>query len=106
MSVGDIYPNLTQSSFNNTLSNSNLVMGPIYTNNVMQINHERVSISGALLVNDVDIGSTLSDMMKVLMVIQRDLDMERRYPRLKEAYDNYNKVLSDYQLIDDMKGNK
>jgi len=63
-----------------------------------------VSIKGTLDLNGVDVGSALADIMATLNVIKRDLKMEERYPKIKEAYDAYHKLLEDYKLIDMMKG--
>lgn len=63
-----------------------------------------VKVKGNLDLNGVDVGSALADIMSTLLIVKRDLKMEDRYPKIKEAYDAYNKILEDYRLIDIMKG--
>lgn len=63
-----------------------------------------VSVKGTLDLNGIDVGSALTDIMSTLAVVKRDLKMEERYPKLKEAHDHYQKILEDYRLIDMMKG--
>lgn len=63
-----------------------------------------VKVKGNLDLNGVDVGSALADIMTTLLVVKRDLKMEERYPKIKEAYDAYHKLLEDYKLIDMMKG--
>jgi hypothetical protein len=73
---------------------------------VVSDNDRTVSVKGTLDLNGIDVGSALADIMATLNVIKRDLKMESRYPKLKEAYDHYHKILEDYKLIDMMKGEK
>jgi hypothetical protein len=61
-------------------------------------------VHGNLDLNGVDVGSALADIMSTLLVVKRDLKMEERYPKIKEAYDAYHKILENYKLIDMMKG--
>ena len=63
-----------------------------------------LKVKGTLDLNGMDVGGALTDIMETLMVVKRDLKMEERYPKLKEAYDHYHKILDDYKLIDMMKG--
>lgn len=86
--------------------NSGILTFPSSHNPVMVVSNAESSLSvkGTFDLNGVDVGSALTDIMETLNVIKRDLDMEKRYPKLKEAYDHYHKILDDYKLIDMMKG--
>ena len=70
---------------------------------VADVTTATMCVTGTFELNGVNIGNALNDIMDTLTVIKQDLDMEKRYPKLKEAYDAYNKILEDYKLIDMMK---
>lgn len=61
-------------------------------NNVGDIEIDGVSIRESL--------KSMNEIKKMLLILERDIDMEERYPELKEAYDNYNKILEHLQVIE------
>ena len=85
----------------NTFPNSH---NPVMVISDQENKNATVSVKGKLDLNGVDVGSALTDIMETLMIVKRDLKMEERYPKLKEAHDHYQKILEDYRLIDMMKG--
>lgn len=102
---------ITASAISNATINtydSGILTFPSSHDPVMVVSNSEASlkVNGTFDLNGVDVGSALADIMATLNVIKRDLDMEKRYPKLKEAYDHYHKILEDYKLIDMMKGEK
>lgn len=103
------YTTISASSISNATINcvdSGILTFPSSHDPVMVVSNAQssISVTGSFNLNGVDVGGALADIMATLTVIKRDLDMEKRYPKLKEAYDAYNKILEDYKLIDMMKG--
>lgn len=47
-----------------------------------------------LMENVEKLGERLEEFSKHLLILDRDKNMEERYPELKEAYDNYNNILN------------
>lgn len=64
---------------------------PLYSN-VGDIEVDGISIKESL--------KSINDIKKMLLILERDTVMEERYPELKEAYDNYNKLLKDLQVME------
>ena len=42
----------------------------------------------------------------MMNVIKRDYDLEGKYPTLKKAADNYNKLFDKYKTFEDLKAGK
>lgn len=51
----------------------------------------------------VNLNKTVQDLCAMMNVIKRDYDLEKKYPRLKTAADNYNKLLDKYKIFESMK---
>lgn len=50
---------------------------------------------------------TLEDMQKTLgVVLNRDFDLEAKYPKLKKAADDYHQQLEKYKMFDQLKDKK
>ena len=62
-----------------------------------------VSIDVPLKVNDRDILQELDEMRDSLLLLKRDVDMEAKYPRLKELKDEYEAALSLYKTFGTLK---
>lgn len=63
-------------------------------------------INTPLLVNDRDILKELDEMRDALLLLKRDVDMESKYPRLKELKDQYEQALEKYKTFDRIKDSK
>jgi hypothetical protein len=50
-----------------------------------------------------NLNKTVQDLCAMMIVIKRDYDLEKKYPRLKTAADNYNKLLDKYKIFESMK---
>jgi hypothetical protein len=59
-----------------------------------------------LLVNGRDVMKELDEMRDALLLLKRDVDMEARYPRLRELKDEYERALEKYKTFDAIKESK
>lgn len=65
-----------------------------------------VSVNRPLVVNDRDILQELDEMRDSLLLLKRDVDMEAKYPRLKELKEEYKAELAKYKTFDTLKESK
>jgi len=54
----------------------------------------------------VNLNKTVQDLCAMMNVIKRDYDLEGKYPTLKKAADNYNKLFDKYKTFEDLKAGK
>lgn len=59
-----------------------------------------------LLVDGRDVMKELDEMRDALLLLKRDVDMEAKYPRLKEIKDEYEAALAKYTTFDTLKESK
>ena len=59
-----------------------------------------------LVVNGRDVIKELDEMRDALLLLKRDVDMEAKYPRLKELKDEYERALEKYKTFDTLKESK
>ena len=59
-----------------------------------------------LIVNGRDVMKELDEMRDAMLLLRRDVDMEAKYPRLKEIKDEYEAALAKYATFDTLKGSK
>ena len=59
-----------------------------------------------LIVNGRDVMKELDEMRDVLLLLKRDVDMEAKYPRLKEIKEEYERALEKYKTFDSIKESK
>ncbi len=59
-----------------------------------------------LIVNGRDVMKELDEMRDVLLLLKRDVDMEAKYPKLKELKDQYEAALAKYKTFDTLKESK
>jgi hypothetical protein len=69
-------------------------------------NDNNVSVNRPLIVNDRNILKELDEMRDALLLLKRDVDMEAKYPRLKELKDRYEAELEKYKTYDRIKKSK
>ena len=62
-----------------------------------------IQCDGTLKVQGRDVLAELDEMRDALMLITRDVDMEAKYPKLKELKDAYAAQLAKYKTFDIMK---
>lgn len=65
-----------------------------------------IRIDSPLLVNGRDILKELDEMRDALLLLKRDVDMESKYPRLKELKDQYEQALEKYKTFERIKDSK
>ena len=65
-----------------------------------------IKCDGTLEVQGRDVLAELDEMRDALMLIKRDVDMEAKYPKLKELKDEYAKQLAKYKTFDAIKESK
>ncbi len=59
-----------------------------------------------LFVSGRDVMKELDEMRDSLLLLKRDVDMEAKYPRLKELKDEYERTLEKYKTFDTLKESK
>lgn len=59
-----------------------------------------------LIVNGRDVIKELDEMRDSLLLLKRDVDMEAKYPRLRELKDEYERALEKYKTFDTLKESK
>ena len=63
-------------------------------------------VDGKLEVQGRDILKELDEMRDALLLLKRDVDMEAKYPRLREIKDEYERALAKYTTFDTLKESK
>ena len=96
-----------------TISNSNAGIGAIGSTSIADA---KITIDGGengsmrvdvpLIVNGRDVMREIDEMRDAMLLLKRDVDMESKYPRLKEIKDEYEAALSKYITFDTLKESK
>lgn len=93
-----------------TTVNSGTITSNNISNSAITINGDptngSVKIDVPLLVNGRDVLKELDEMRDVMLLLKRDVDMEAKYPRLKEIKDEYEAALAKYTTFDTLKESK
>jgi hypothetical protein len=63
----------------------------------------KMSVDVPLIVNGRDVMKELDEMRDALLLLKRDVDMESKYPRLKELKDEYERALEKYKTFEALK---
>jgi len=83
------------------VSNSN---GYAITPNVTVNNDpSSLEVKGKIIHNGQDLEERLKTIERVLMIPERDPELERQYPKLKKKYDDYIKELEKYRTWERIK---
>ncbi len=86
-----------------TISNGNFSASTISSKSAIHVDNDRVSINAPLQVNGRDILKELDEMRDVMLLLRRDVDMEVKYPRLRELKDEYEAALEKYKTFERLK---
>jgi len=86
----------------NTITTTSIADSPI----TIDGSGDSVSVNRPLVVNDRDILKELDEMRDALLLLKRDVDMEAKYPRLRELKDQYEAELEKYKTFDTLKESK
>ena len=101
-----------------TVSNPNVGLGTIGSGAISStsISDSKITIDGGangsmrvdvpLIVNGRDVMKELDEMRDAMLLLKRDVDMEAKYPRLKEIKDEYEAALAKYTTFDTLKESK
>ena len=102
----------TMAGFNGsyTTSNPNVGVGAISSTTIADA---KITIDGGengsmrvdvpLLVNGRDVIKELDEMRDAMLLLKRDVDMEAKYPKLKELKDAYEEQLEKYKTFEALK---
>ena len=60
-------------------------------------NPASLEVKGNLVINGRDLEERLETIERVLMIPERDVELEKEFPKLKKAYDDYIKQLEKYR---------
>lgn len=63
-----------------------------------------LEIDGSILINGKDLEKRLATIENMLMIPERDILLEKKYPKLKKKYTEYMKLLSSYRMWENIKG--
>jgi hypothetical protein len=69
-------------------------------------NSTEVYIEGPLNVQGRNVLEELDEMRDILLLLRRDVDMEKKYPRLKELKEEYERTLEKYKTFESLRGKK
>jgi hypothetical protein len=72
----------------------------------MTIDNAGVSITKPLVVNGRDVMQELDELRDAVLLLTRHVDMEAKYPKLKELKDAYQAQLEKYKTFDALKESK
>lgn len=60
-------------------------------------NPASLDVKGNLVINGRDLEERLQTIERVLMIPERDIELEKEFPKLKKAYDAYMRELEKYK---------
>jgi hypothetical protein len=89
----------------NTFTNPTITASSV-ADSVITINggpNGSMKVDVPLIVNGRDIMKELDEMRDALLLLRRDVDMESKYPRLKEIKDEYERELEKYKTFEALK---
>jgi hypothetical protein len=79
----------------------------VANNPVMTIRESTtLEVKGNMVINGRDLEERLDTIEKVLMIPERDVKLEEKYPKLKKMYDEYIKELAKARMWESLKGTK
>ena len=73
---------------------------------INQTNPPELEVKGRMVLNGQDLEERLNTIEKVLHIPERDVNIERKHPKLNKLYDEYIKELSKYRMWQSIKGEK
>ena len=82
--------------------NSTQNYNPYITESTFPIEHT-LTVEGRAIVQGRDILTELDEMRNALLLLKRDVDMESKYPKLRELKDEYERALEKYKTFEALK---
>jgi hypothetical protein len=73
--------------------------------NVMVVsnNPPALEVKGKMVINGVDLEERLGTIETVLQIPTRDVELEKKHPKLKKLYDEYIQALGKYRTFEALK---
>lgn len=104
-SLGHLPGSISSKNFvtNNTITTTTLADSKITINGG---ENGSMQVNVPLIVNGRDVMKELDEMRDALLLLKRDVNMEAKYPRLKELKDEYERTLEKYKTFDAIKESK
>jgi hypothetical protein len=65
-----------------------------------------LNIKGNVVINGFDLEERLKTIERVLTIPERDVKLEKKYPKLKKMYDEYITALGKYRTFEAIKGDE
>jgi hypothetical protein len=109
LTVGKVYTTNNTGSAGQFLTTG--INGTTWANpndNVMIVKQDPASleVKGKVVINGVDLEERLNTIEKVLQIPERDVILEKKYPKLKRLYDEYIAALGKYRTFEAIKESK
>ena len=93
------------SSTNFVSSNQNAILTiPHGEEKVILEKNASLEVKGNVVINGVDLEERLKTIESVLQIPERDVILEKKYPKLKKMYEEYIKELSKARMWESLKG--
>ncbi len=91
-----------------TSNGSNGTSWTTTTDTVLVANQNPASleVKGRMVINGRDLEERLDTIETVLQIPERDVKLEKNYPKLKKMYEDYIKELSKARMWESIKGNE
>jgi len=99
LTVGQVYTTNHTGPSINRANNSNSVL-------TAKNDPASLEVKGTMIINGRDLEERLNTIEKVLMIPERDVKLEAKYPKLKKMYDDYIKALAKYRTFEAIKGDE
>ena len=107
LTVGTVYTtNTTAGQFLTSGSNGTSWANPADNVLVVSQNPPELEVKGRLVLNGQDLEERLKTIEKVLTIPERDVILEKKYPKLKKLYDEYIAALGKYRTFEAIKESK
>ena len=84
-------------------SNGTFTISDNTTFSPLTVSDNVTTISTPLVVNGRDVMKEIDEMRDALLLLKRDVDMEAKYPKLKQLKDAYEAQLEKYKTFEALK---
>jgi hypothetical protein len=98
----------TSLGYNGTYTTAAISSNTSVGDGVLKINGNPASleVKGTVVINGLDLEERLKTIENLLLIPERDVILEAKYPSLKKKYDEYIKSLEKYRMWETIKGNE
>jgi hypothetical protein len=106
-SIGTAGQFLTSSASNGTIWSTGATTNPLDPAlTIKQTSPPTLEVKGNMVINGRDLEERLNTIEKVLQIPERDVKLEKKYPKLKKLYDEYINALGKYRTFEAIKGDE